>query len=564
MSIKNKMTKVLSVLLAGAMSITVFTACDSKKDNDKDEKSQSVKEMLFDVIESASNTNTLSGVFSGDADTASKMNATIEFGSGIADALGTEVKPLTITSETKLKGDKAGTDIAVSYDEKNLASLNGVYDNASKTGYIKVPELSDAYISVSEKDLSGLKDEFAENNGIDLSSILSGNDSATAMVGSLSELKLDEWEDTLDDYIKVIVDNLPKETKEEDYKGSLSDVEYDYKLKTYTLTVEDVKKMVEDVFAKLKTDEKIKDIVVNVFGSQIDITADNYSSKLDSAKKELLDSMSDDTSSEEISLIFDGKDIVGIKEESTVIMVIDQKDAYVISVESEAANCLLKVTADDGKLAYDMTANFNDEEDGNENISMTVKADNFEIVDKENGLANGDVTLTVTAEGKTIKLEASDKAEDKKSNSALKFTIDDVEYVTMNLTSEITNASDISVPSGTIYTIDQIEKYQSSIKSEEFLTNIQTALGNDLLAALSKLGESIDGSDDEDMDFSDDSDDVSADDEEDSIDLEKYYNEDGSFNYDKLKEDLGEEEYEAFMSQIDLDDFEVDADDIEL
>lgn len=563
MSIKNKMTKVLSVLLAGAMSITAFTACDSKKDNDKDEKSQSVKEMLFDVIESASNTNTLSGVFSGDADTASKMNATIEFGSGIADALGTEVKPLTITSETKLKGDKAGTDIAVSYDEKNLASLNGVYDNASKTGYIKVPELSDAYISVSEKDLSGLKDEFAENNGIDLSSILSGNDSATAMVGNLSELKLDEWEDTLDDYIKVIVDNLPKETKEEDYKGSLSDVEYDYKLKTYTLTVEDVKKMVEDVFAKLKTDEKVKDIVVNVFGSQIDITADNYSSKLDSAKKELLDSMSDDTSSEEISLIFDGKDIVGIKEESTVIMVIDQKDAYVISVESEAANCLLKVTADDGKLAYDMTANFNDEEDGNGNISMTVKADNFEIVDKENGLANGDVTLTVTAEGKTIKLEASDKAEDKKSNSTLKFTIDDVEYVTMNSTNEITNASDISVPSGTIYTIDQIEKYQSSIKSEEFLTNIQTALGNDLLAALSKLGESVDGSD-EDMDFSDDSDDVSADDEEDSIDLEKYYNEDGSFNYDKLKEDLGEEEYEAFMSQIDLDDFEVDADDIEL
>lgn len=557
MSIKNKMTKVLSVLLAGAMSITAFTACDSKKDNDKDEKSQSVKEMLLEVIDSASNVNTLSGVFSGDADTASKMNAEIEFGSGVADVLGTDVKPLTITSETRLKGDKAGTDIAFSYDEKNLVSLNGVYDNSSKTAYIKVPELSDAYISASEKDLRGLMDEIVSE---DYSADLNGLDSATAIVGKLSEMKIDEWEDILDEYIKVIIDDFPEASKEDDYKGTLSDVDYDYKLKTFTVTVDDAKKMVEDIFTKLKSDENIKDIVVSVLGSTMNITADNYSSKLDEAKKELLDSMSDDNSSEEISLIFDGKDIVGIKDEAT-LMVIDQKDAYVISVESETMNCLFKATAEDGKLDYDMTINITAEDEYSKNVSMTAEADDFEIVDKDNGLANGDVTVTVKVDDNTVKIEASDKAnaDDKKLDSTLKCTVNDDEYFTLNVTNEITNASDITVPSGTIYTVNQIENYQSSLKTNEFLNNIKTALGDDLIAALQKLAESMTAYDD-DTDLSDD---ISADDDEDSIDLGKYYNDDGSFNYDKLKEDLGEEEYEAFMSQIDLDDFEIDADDIE-
>ena len=39
MKIKCMLKKTLSVLLAGAMSLTVFTACDDKKDNDKDTSS---------------------------------------------------------------------------------------------------------------------------------------------------------------------------------------------------------------------------------------------------------------------------------------------------------------------------------------------------------------------------------------------------------------------------------------------------------------------------------------------------------------------------------------------
>lgn len=557
MKIKNKITKALSVLLACAMTATVFTACDTEKNKDK-ESTLSVKEMLLEIIDTASNTNTLSGVFSGDANTASKIDAEIEFGAGVTEALGTEVKPLAITSETKLKGDKAGTDIAFSYDEKNLVSLNGVYDNASKTAYVKVPELSDAYMSASPEDLKKLAEDTYSYDLSEFNNMLSGNDSASAMVGSLSELKLDEWEDILDDYIDVFVDALPEPSKEEDFKGDISDVKYDYELKTYTMTSEDGKKIIEDIFTKLKEDEKVKDIAVSLLGKSLDITADNYSSKLDEAKKSLLDSLSDSTESEEITLIFDGKDIVGIKDEAT-FMVIDQNDAYVISVESETMNCLFKATKDDGKLDFDMTMKVTNEE-SSDDFTVSMNVNDFEIVDKDSKLSSGDVDVTITAGDNAIKLEASDKAnaEDKKTVSTLKLTVNDTEYFTMNATNEITNASDISVPSGTIYTIDKIEDYQKSMKIEQFLTSLQETLGNDLITAFSALGDS-----DEDMDLADDSDEISVDDE-DAIDLEKYYNKDGSFDYDKLKKDLGEEEYEAFMSQIDLDDFEVDADDIEI
>lgn len=557
MKIKNKMTRILSVLLAGAMSVTAFTACDSKKDYKKEESNLSVKEMLIDILNTSANSNTLSGIFSGDADTASKIDAEIEFGEGVTDALGTEVKPLTISSETKLKGSNAGTDIAVSYDDKNLVSLNGVYDNASKAVYIKVPELSDAYLSASSDDLEGLKDEVSSEAGLNFSS-LAGSSTASSMVNKLSDLKITDYENLLDDYLKVIVDALPEASNEEDYKGTLSDVEYDYTLKTYTLTAEDSKKIIEDVFAKLKTDETVKDFVVSFLGSSLDITEETYESKLEEAQKSLTDELDDETSSEDINLIFDGKNIVGIKDDEATFMVIDQKDAYVISIESETLNLMFKATTDDEKLDFAMTMDIIDED--SKDMSMTFNVDDFEVVDKDNGLASGHAYMILTVDGTKVILEATDKAEDKKESSTFKLSIDDVEYLTMNTTNEITNASDISVPSGTIYTLDQMEDYQSSMKAEEFLTNVQTVLGDDLVAAISTLTTSAD----DNYDSSDDTDDVSVDDDEDAIYLEKYYNEDGSFNYDKLKEDLGEEEYEAFMSQIDLDDFDVDAEDIEL
>lgn len=557
MKIKNKMTRVLSVLLAGAMSVTAFTACDSKKDDKKEESNLSVKEMLIDILNTSANSNTLSGIFSGDADTASKIDAEIEFGEGVTDAIGTEVKPLTISSETKLKGSNAGTDIAVSYDDKNLVSLNGVYDNASKAVYIKVPELSDAYLSASSDDLEGLKDEVSSEAGLNFSS-LAGSSTASSMVNKLSDLKITDYENLLDDYLKVIVDALPEASNEEDYKGTLSDVEYDYTLKTYTLTAEDSKKIIEDVFAKLKTDETVKDFVVSFLGSSLDITEETYESKLEEAQKSLTDELDDETSSEDINLIFDGKNIVGIKDDEATFMVIDQKDAYVISIESETLNLMFKATTADEKLDFAMTMDIIDED--SKDMSMTFNVDDFEVVDKDNGLASGHAYMILTVDGTKVILEATDKAEDKKESSTFKLSIDDVEYLTMNTTNEITNASDISVPSGTIYTLDQMEDYQSSMKAEEFLTNVQTVLGDDLVAAISTLTTSAD----DNYDSSDDTDDVSVDDDEDAIYLEKYYNEDGSFNYDKLKEDLGEEEYEAFMSQIDLDDFDVDAEDIEL
>lgn len=555
MKLKSLMKRSLSVLLAGAMSLTVFTACDDK-DKDKDSKASSVKEMLLEVFDTAANSNSFYGVFSGNANFASKAESVIEFGEGVTKALGTEVKPLSLTSETKLKGSNAGTDIAISYDGKNLVSLIGVYDNDSKAAYIKIPELSDAYISTSSKDLEGVKDNII-SSGMALGGI------ETPVVSNfkkLLELKVTDYQKIFNDYIKIVTDALPEASKEEDFSGSLSDVKYDYKLKTFTITSDDAKKIIEDVFEKLKNDEKIKELAVDVLGSYIKITEDNYASKVDQLKDKAIGSVSSDFN-EEINLIFDGKDIVGIKDEAT-FMCIDKKDAYVQSVESETLKYLFKATEDDGKIDYEYTLDIVANDEYSKNVSISVKADDFEIVDKDNGLSSGELNAAIKVDNYNVKIEASDKAESKKLNSAMKITVNDVEYAEITSKSVITNASDISVPSGKIYKLDQMEEYQASMKIEEFMTSIQTALGEDLIASITSSATALTalgGGDDSDA-----YDDVSVDDEEDALDLEKYYNKDGSFNYDKLKEDLGEEDYKAFMSQIDLEDFEVDADEIEL
>ena len=553
MKIRGLMKKTLSVLLACAMSVTVFTAC-GEKDNDKGSKSLSAKEMLLEVFNTAANSNAFSGIFSGKANYASKSESVIEFGEGVTKALGTEVKPLSLTFETKLKGSNAGTDIVASYDGKNLASLNGVYDNDSKSVYIKVPELSDAFISVSSKDLETVKDEISSN----LLSIGNIDNSSLSGFKKLLELKATDYEKIFNDYIKVVIDALPEASKEEDFSGSVSDVKYEYKLKTFTITSDAAKKIIEDIFAKLKNDNTIKELAVDILGDYLEITESNYTSIIDKLKDEAISSISSDMN-EDISLIFDGKDIVGIKDKAT-FMCIDNKDAYVLSAESDSINCLFKATQDDGKLDYEYTANILAGDEYSKDVSVSVKADDLEIVDKENGLANGELDASIKSGDFNVKIEGTDKAESKKLSSVVKITVNDTEYAEITSTGEITNASDISVPDGKIYTLDQMEEYQASMKADEFMKSIQTALGEDLIAAITS---SVSELNEEYSDYGYDGD-ISDVDDEDALNLEEYYKEDGSFDYDKLKEDLGEEDYEAFMSQIDIDDFEVDPDEIEL
>ena len=356
----------------------------------------------------------------------------------------------------------------------------------------------------------------------------------------------------------MVIDALPEASKEEDFSGSVSDVKYEYKLKTFTITSDAAKKIIEDIFAKLKNDNTIKELAVDILGDYLEITESNYTSIIDKLKDEAISSISSDMN-EDISLIFDGKDIVGIKDKAT-FMCIDNKDAYVLSAESDSINCLFKATQDDGKLDYEYTANILAGDEYSKDVSVSVKADDLEIVDKENGLANGELDASIKSGDFNVKIEGTDKAESKKLSSVVKITVNDTEYAEITSTGEITNASDISVPDGKIYTLDQMEEYQASMKADEFMKSIQTALGEDLIAAITS---SVSELNEEYSDYGYDGD-ISDVDDEDALNLEEYYKEDGSFDYDKLKEDLGEEDYEAFMSQIDIDDFEVDPDEIEL
>ena len=555
MKIKGILKKATAIILAGAMSVAVFTACGEKNKNEAE--SLSVKEMLADVFDTTFNSSSFSGVFSGEADTASKTNATIEFGKGVTDALGAEVKPLSLTSETKLKGTKAGTDISITYDGNNLASLNGVYDNEAKKVYIKVPELSDAYLSVSSDDFKDLKGQLLPAEATDLKSVTGISAlSALSSIKNLSNIKVDKYEKILDDYVKVITDKLPDESEKDDFNGKVSEVEYSYKQRTYTLTSDNIKNIIESVFEKLKSDEDVKKLAVDILGSALGLTEDDYASKIDEAKNALIEDVSQ-IEKAEISLIYDDDDVVGIKLNDATMVCVDDNDAYAIGVEGEGVSYSFTAVKDGKKLDIDCESNITAADEDTQDVSFVLNIEDFEITDKENGLANGDVKFKAKFGDDTAKLDVVYKAEESKQNSEINISANDTQYAKITLLSEITNASDVSIPSGTIYTMDEIEKYQSSMKLDKFMANIQKALGDDLTAALSSLSEGIA---DETEAFGDEADAS----DEDAIMLEDYYKEDGTFDYDKLKKDLGEEDYKAFMSQIDIDDFEIDADDIQM
>ncbi len=552
MRIKSLIKRTFSVLLAGVIAVSVFAACGENEDKKSD--SISAKEMLLNVFDNSFDTNSLFGIFSGKADKASKSNAVIEFKKGITDALGAEVKPLSMTYDTKLKRNKAGTDISVAYDGKDLVSLNGVYDNDAKTVYIKVPELSDAYLSASSKDLNVLKEDII-SKGMGVSGI---ENFKIPDLKKLTEFKAVDYEDILNDYINAAADKLPKSSNEEKFEGAIESVEYKYILKTYSITEDNIKKLVESLFDKLKNDDKIKEYAVDILGSAYDITDENYATKIDEAKDILLKELDLKSGNVEIGLIYNGDNIVGIKYGDIVFLSVDRNDAYAISIGGKGINYSFTAVKDGEKLDIECEVTVNSLNENANDFSLTEKINDYEVVDKENGLSNGSTEVEAVFGDKKIKIVGTDKAEKSKLNTEMDVSVNDVEYAAISVTSEITNASDITIPKGTVYTLDQIEKYQSSMKLDRLLANFKTVLGKDLTAAFSKLSESflaskMGGADTE-----------TSEDDEGAIMLEDYYNDDGTFNYDKLKDALGEEEYKAFMSQINIEDLEIDADDIEL
>lgn len=534
----------LTPVLSGVLAVTVVGSGvlyyfdrsgekDSANEKSSEKKISSVSDNIGETIDIASK------ALKGDLDFSYTADAELKFGEGFTNEIGYEIKPIAVSTATKQKGKKTAADMSFKYDSKNLMSLNTVIDNETQTVYIKCPELSDSYLSASADEINGLladsglsMDDSLESATGSLTAMSAGAATASSseILDILGEIDYEALAADLEEYWKLIEENCPEGKENGNITGDIDGNSYDYSVKTYEITGQVVYDMVTDVTEKAKSDEFLKDLFVKMGMSESD-----YDSAISGITSEMGSENMDEVLLS-VDVYFDGGDAVGfatsIEDELNVKMIsIDTDEVYAVDMniqDGEGEGFTLKGSAkeQDGKVNGKFDFGFND---GSEDMGLSVTMTDLQAQGElfsgsiEFGLSVVDGDTTVSPSIELISNSTSDKLD-------LTMNIEEsgINYLTMTVTGQETDASDITVPSDNIFSLDEsgLESYMATCKTDEFLADIKSALGDELYNEM--FGNDELSYDDDYLDY-DYEDDITDEDDDSDIEFNNVFSE---YEYD--------------------------------
>ncbi|MDE6150161.1 MAG: hypothetical protein K2F81_08780 [Ruminococcus sp.] len=487
----------IAALLAGVMALSVVTSgC-----GDKEEKNKTSEKSVKDITHSISNTlEQAEKAMRGELEFAYNANANIEFGSAISDLAGVELKPVDITTNTKQKGKKTSADVSFNYDSKTLVSFNTVFDHSSETMFLKVPELSDAYLTGSKDDLVKLIE--AQENSLAINENSMENSEIALSENVLKGLKnidFNKLEDNMKSYVDLIKEKIPEPKEGDKISGEIDGHKYEYTTKSYEINGNDVKTIAAAVVDKAKTDTFIKDIAISMGATQED-----YNSALDSALKSFTEDITGDVAEESVVInVYYNKDGEyrgwSSKDEDVVINIISINDDDVMAMDYTIKTDEMEMTIKGSAVEENDKANgeFNliiDVKD-TEDVTTAMKITLTDVVVKDD-VFSGTITYDMTVEGEgaeqidmTIVLK-SNSTKDKMDISCA-ISVFEKDYVTISMTMEETDASDITIPEGMMYNItkeDDVQRYMSSCDILKFSDNLKSVLGEEIFNAFTQSG----------------------------------------------------------------------------
>ena len=505
---------VLTPVLAGVLGVAVVgsgvgyfvlnkNADKASSEKSKNQSSVVVSPKLSVMAENITNTiDKATEIAKGDVDYAYSGSFNISFGPAITKNMPTAPKDFGMTVSSKQKGGNEGGDIELTYGGQKVVTVNQVYSREnSEEMYVRVPELSEAYIKVNRAEAeSYLKDSV----GIDFDQY--------AQTAQNFDFDTEAFEADIKEYEQLVKDNFPEAKENGTKSGDIDGVSYEYTSKSYELTAADGQKVVTAVLEKAKTDENFKKLYeqgVEAANQQSSAMYEKYGEDAPSTPsyEEAIDKMLEEVKDE-------------IKGEETVML-----ETYENS-DGQFAGFNLKPSDEKGELKFISVSNENAEGldinfDSGDGTAVTA----YGALKSENDVVNGTYTVTSTDDGEenmkvvytmtdmknvgenfagTIRFDVSvneDGTSDSiwmevKSDS----TADDLDVTfdiglngenafTMKMTGEKTEASDVDVPGSDVQVFnaldeEQMNKYLETCDTEGFMNKLKENLGDEMYNSL--------------------------------------------------------------------------------
>ena len=420
--------------------------------------------------------------------------------------LSTPLSDVSVSVEAKQKDKMTSVNYGFNYGANSVISANMVIDNANETAYFQIPEFSDAYLTGNADDLAALVQEYAYAAGTgtvfdeDYSSYdfddYDSDDSYEASsytadmmaspaaglsdlnVDALSDIDFDALLTDLETYGDTIKENAPEATDGADKTGEIDGKSYTLTTKTYTITKEDGKKIAQAVADKAKADETLKGAMTSA-----GLSEDDYNSMWDG----LLTSIDEgDDSALTFDVYYNGDEVQGFKAEggddsyqivnysTDKQMILDWKftsdgtDEFVaagaVDIDGDTINGSVKMTMNDSDETTNVTATYDNLTAGEDSLT-------------------GKITINVTDSSDNISMVYNFNNSGTNIDTNIALSANDTDLGTIAITAQETDASDITVPSGTMYNIsddDQLDQYVSSMNGDAWLESLKTTLGEEL------------------------------------------------------------------------------------
>ena len=528
--IKNK---VLTPVLAGVLGVSVvgsgvgyyFVNKDGAKQNAPAETMDSLKVSMTQAEKNVNNTvDEVQKAVAGKLDYAYDSNVKISFGEGLFGAGlstgstgGFSLGSIELDTKVKQKGQNSQADITAKYNDATIATLETIYARDSKTGYFRIPEISSAYISATDDELKKKFEDYANEYA---DKITKGSGVTTAPNGQtqkknqlslenfgiktpqLSAVDSEKLSKNLKEYYELIKSKLPAKKDGANVKGEVEGNAYDYKTVSYSISGAQMQTILDAVTDKMAGDAELKKFYDDAIAKSTNKTGTktkSYAEFIAELKKEIRIKDNDKAKTATLDIYYDGEEIVGgaLSYNGKAVakaVIINKNEVNAIDVSVNDNNGKNLMTAKGSVKLVDGTANgsydltFNST--GNKSVTASVKLD--KVVIKQDYFS-GTVTISyngTSASGKAQNGSVTISGNCTKDNKDVKFAVDTngKNVVTIEFKLNKTDATDVAIPTGKIFKLDQLDQYKATCNFEAFKQNINNALGVNIFGTLDKLG----------------------------------------------------------------------------
>ena len=466
-----------------------------------------------------------------------------------------DTESFSITSDIKLKGGLSSSDFGIKYNDSVLASVESAYDDNSDDIFARFPELTDKWLCINE-DL----DDYSYYNSRGLGLL------KDILMNPASFASGDEFEDEVKVYSSIWCDMTEDVTIERNEEVAIADITVEYNAAEVSLDEKLALEIRCKMLEQLKTDDIIKNIVVNKFES---IDADEYDEFIDEEIEDIQSDLADGSFGDdtyELTTYIDPNGYVkgfSVKENDAVeVFAAIGKDGDCLRAEvsNTEDDYKLVLTADEtSKDTYD--GSIEKYEDGE--VDTVLNFESFELVNKEFGYVNGTVTFSSDYDDE-IKLIFS--TDGNSGNIHYDINTDGENYGSIELNYSIEKSADVDMPDNSdafeVTDDAELKDYVSADEMKNFLNSIIDKLGIDNQEFRDDINEFVDDEynddykfiidddvdidfDDDDFDFDFDDDDFDFEIDDDDIKID--------FDNDNVKFELNDEN---FNFEIDDDDFD--------